>query len=95
MNAPPAAAQPPRTPSTPTDPNNQGTAAGQLLEAIQALTTQMQRQNDLLGGLLTLGENGFITSVLLAERMQIPRQQLTQLLASERDAIRQLLQGKA
>lgn len=96
MNAPvPPGTTPQRSPSTPTDPNNQGTAAGQLLEAIQALTAQMQRQNELLGGLMTLGENGFITSVLLAERMQIPRQQLSQLLASERDAIRHLTQGKA
>jgi hypothetical protein len=55
----------------------------------------MQRQNELLGGLLTLGENNLITAVLLADRMQIPRQQLAQLLASERDAIKALTQGKA
>lgn len=87
-------AGPPRNPSTASDPGNQGSAAGHLLDAIKALTVQMERQNDLLGGLLTLGENSFIASALIAERMNIPRPQLSQLLASEREAIRQLLQGK-
>ncbi len=87
-------AQPPRAPQTPSDPGNQGDAAGSLLQGINALTTQLQRQNELLAGLSTLIENNFITEVLIAERMQIPRQQLAQVIASERAAIKQLFSGK-
>lgn len=96
MGMPAPQSPPPRNPSTEADPNNQGSAAGQLLEAIKALTQEMGRQNTLLAGLMTLGENAFITSVVIAERMQIPRAHLSQLLTSEREAIRQLInQGKA
>lgn len=91
---------PPRNPSTPSDPTNQGTtdqssAAQQLLSAINGLTVEMKRQNEILGGLSTLVENGFITSAIIADRMQIPRQQLAHILAAEREAIKSQLLGKA
>lgn len=88
-------AQPPRNPSTPTDPTNQGTAAGQLFEGVQSLTTALNQQNVILAGLSTLLENNFIASVIIAERMGVTRAQLAQVIASERDAIRELFKGKS
>lgn len=89
--------QPARSPSTPSDPGNQGAAAQQLLDAIQGLTTQLSRQNDLLAGLSTLAENNFIASVIIAGQMNVPRDQLAQIVAGERDTIKRqfLPQGKA
>lgn len=85
---PPVAAPQQRQPQTASDPSNQGSAAGQLLEAIQALTTQLSRQNDLLAGLSTLTENGFIANVIIAERMGITQPELSHRLGAERETIK-------
>src|SRR3989304_3683506 len=93
--APPA--QPPRQPSTASDPNNQGAAAEQLLQAIRILTEQLTRQNELLAGLSTLGESSFILNVTMAQRMGITYEEISHRLSAERETIKAqfLSRGKA
>ena len=93
--APPA--QPPRQPSTASDPNNQGAAAEQLLQAIRSLTEQLTRQNELLAGLSTLGESSFILNVTMAQRMGITYEEISHRLSAERETIKAqfLSRGKA
>lgn len=93
--ATPPQAQAARQPSTQSDPNNQGAAAQQLLEGINALTAQLSRQNELLAGITTLAETTFASTVLIARQVNIPMEHLSAALAAEREGIkRQFLSGK-
>jgi hypothetical protein len=59
-----------------------------LLDAISTLSQHLATQNGMLAGITTLLESNFIASVIIADRMGIPRDQLSSIIAGERATIR-------
>jgi hypothetical protein len=91
--APPPQAMPPRTPVTGGTP--EGVAS---MNPSEGLMTAIQQQNQVLSGLMVLLESTFAAVVLTAERAGIPRAQMAQALAVERENLKSVLpsaqQGK-